>query len=349
MRIVVIGGTGFMGPHVVRRLCGAGHELTLFHTGRHEVEMPAGVRHVHSELGGLPVSGIPGELRAIGPDVVLQMVPVGACDAQLVMDAFKGVAGRMVAVSSMDVYRAYGVLHNKEPGPMEPLPLTEDPALRSHHYPYRHTPPREPDDPERWIDDYDKILVERAVMSDPSLPGTILRLAMVHGPGDRQHRLFKYVKRMYDGREVILLNEKGARWRGTRGYVENIAGAIALAVTDERAAGRVYNVGECDALTEAEWVLEMGKLVGWQGRLVVVPDERLPLAFNADQHLVADTTRLRRELGYAEDVPRAEALRRTIEWERANPPEELDPSQFDYAAEDAILAEIESTRATPQA
>jgi nucleoside-diphosphate-sugar epimerase len=168
---------------------------------------------------------------------------------------------------------------------------------------------------------------------------------MVHGPGDRQHRFFKYVKRMYDGREAILLNEKGARWRGTRGYVENIAGAVALAVTDERAAGRVYNVGESDALSEAEWVLEIGKLVGWQGRLVVVPDECLPLAFNAGQHLVADATRLRRELGYAEEVPREEALRRTIEWERANPPEELDPAQFDYATEDAILGETESTRA----
>jgi len=32
-----------------------------------------------------------------------------------------------------------------------------------------------------------------------------------------------------------------------------------------------------------------------------------------------------------------EALRRTIEWERANPPA-YEPAQFDYAAEDAALA-----------
>ena len=41
------------------------------------------------------------------------------------------------------------------------------------------------------------------------------------------------------------------------------------------------------------------------------------------------------ELRFSEPVPLAEAIRRTIEWERANPPEECNPYQFDYAAEDA--------------
>jgi nucleoside-diphosphate-sugar epimerase len=250
------------------------------------------------------------------------------------------MAGRVVALSSMDVYRAYGLLHNKEPGPPEPLPLTEDSPVRTNLYPYRASPPRPPDDPEAWIGDYDKILVERAVLGDSSLPGTVLRLAMVHGPGDRQHRLFKYLKRMQDGREVILLNEKGARWRGSRGYVENIAAAIALAATDERAAGRLYNVGEPGALSEAEWVAQIGGIVGWQGRIIEVSEDLMPLAYNADQHLVADTTRIRRELGYTETIPVQEALRRTIEWECSHPPDTLDPASFDYAAEDVILAEI---------
>lgn len=340
MRIVIIGGTGFMGPHVVQRLHDLGHDITLFHTGQHEVELPAEVRHVHSDSAGLPITGISDELRTIEPDVVLHMIPVGASDALLLMDAFSGSAGRVVAISSMDVYRAYGVLHNKEPGTLEPLPLTENSPLRTRLYPYRTTPPRDSSDPERWIDDYDKILVEQAVLGDPSLPGTILRLAMVHGPGDRQHRFFKYLKRMRDEREVVLLNEKGARWRGTRAYVENVASAITLAVTDERAAGRVYNVGDPDALSEAEWVAHLGEVVGWHGRIVAVPADRLPLAFNTDQNLEADTTRIRHELGYEENVPRQEALRRTIEWEDAGSPDKLDPSQFDYAAEDAILAEI---------
>jgi hypothetical protein len=40
---------------------------------------------------------------------------------------------------------------------------------------------------------------------------------------------FTYIKRMDDGRPVILLDEAYARWRWARGYVENIAHAIALA------------------------------------------------------------------------------------------------------------------------
>jgi len=73
----------------------------------------------------------------------------------------------------------------------------------------------------------------------------------------------------------------------------------------------------------------------------VLPTARAPahllIPGNLDQHWVADTSRIRAELGYAEPVSRAEALRRTIEWERANPPA-YDPAQFDYAAEDAALA-----------
>jgi hypothetical protein len=43
-------------------------------------------------------------------------------------------------------------------------------------------------------------------------------------------------------------------------------------------------------------------------------------------------------LGYAEGTAPDEALRRTVAWERANPPEQIDPALFDYAEEDAALA-----------
>src|SRR5436190_8561175 len=88
-------------------------------------------------------------------------------------------------------------------------------------------------------------------LNAPELPGTVLRLPAVYGPGDRQHRLFPYVQRMHDGRPAILLEHGRASWRWTRGYVENVARAIALAVVQEHATGLIYNVGEAEALTEA--------------------------------------------------------------------------------------------------
>jgi hypothetical protein len=42
----------------------------------------------------------------------------------------------------------------------------------------------------------------------------------------------------------------------------------------------------------------------------------------------------------ADLVPREEALRRTIAWERGNPPDGIDSAAFDYAAENAALAEL---------
>jgi hypothetical protein len=56
---------------------------------------------------------------------------------------------------------------------------------------------------------------------------------------------------------------------------------------------------------------------------------------NTAQHWEADSARIRRELGYSEPVPLAEAIRRTIAWERAHPPAEFNPYPFDYATEEA--------------
>ncbi len=340
MRILIIGGTRFIGPYVVRRLCEMGREITLFHRGQTEADLPAGVKNILGDRQHL--ADLSGEFRRLAPQVVLDMIPFTGQDARAVVSVFRGIAQRVVAISSQDVYRAYGKLIRIESGPVEPVPLAEDAPLRQRLYPYRGETPRDQKDPRRWMDDYDKILVERAVVGEPDLPGTILRLPAVYGPRDPQRRPFEYLKRMDDNRPTILLEKGLAGWRWTRGYVENVAAAIALAVTDDRSAGRVYNVGETDPLSEAGWVREIGLAAGWSGRVIAVPRERLPTHLvtdvNTGQHLVVDTTRIRRELGYREPVPRDEALRRTVAWERAHPPDTADPGQFDYAAEDAVLA-----------
>lgn len=49
-------------------------------------------------------------------------------------------------------------------------------------------------------------------------------------------------------RPAILLDESLSRWAVTRGYVENVAATIAMAVVNSRAVGRTYNVADSDAL-----------------------------------------------------------------------------------------------------
>ena len=51
---------------------------------------------------------------------------------------------------------------------------------------------------------------------------------------------------------------------------------MALAATDERAVGRIYNVAEPQLLTEAEWVRRIGQVAGWSGEVLVVPKDRFP-------------------------------------------------------------------------
>ena len=93
-----------------------------------------------------------------------------------------------------------------------------------------------------------------------------------------------------------------ARWKCPRGYVDNVAAAIVLAVTDDRAAGQVYNIAEPIAFTEAEWVHRIGEVAGWRGEVVTVPRNRIPLPYRVEQSLDTDSGRIRRELGYAEPV-----------------------------------------------
>jgi nucleoside-diphosphate-sugar epimerase len=342
MRILIIGGTRFIGPWVVRRLSDTGHEITLFHRNPTQTGLPAGIKHILGDRQRLP--DFAGEFERLAPQVVLDMIPFTEGHARVVMSVFKGIARRVLAISSQDVYRAYGGLIGVEPGPVEPVPLAEDAPLRQKLYPYRGETPRDQQDPRRWMDDYDKIPVERVVMGEPDLPGAILRLPMVYGPGDPQRRLFNYLKRMDDARPAILLEQGLASWRWTKGYVENVAVAIALAVVDERSTGQVYNVGETETLSETEWVWEIGRAAGWNGQVVALPQERLPAHLATDmntaQHLVVDTSRIRGELGYVEPVSRDKALTRTVAWERAHPPDKVDAGQFDYASEDAVLARL---------
>jgi nucleoside-diphosphate-sugar epimerase len=337
MRVLLIGGSGFIGPHVAGALERQGHDVVVFHRGTTSARQQiVGDRRALGEHAGV--------LRAAAPDVVVDLILSSGEQARELNRVFRGATNRVVALSSCDVYRACGILHGSEPGPLEPVPLTERSPLRTA---LRTYPPEQITMLQQvfgWLDDeYDKIPVEREILGDPELPGTVLRLPMVYGPGDPLRRFLPVVKRVDDRRPAILFEERFARWRGPRGFVENVAAAIALAAVDERAAGRVYNVGDRESPTELEWAERIASAAGWSGRFVTLPADRMPahllMPGNTDQHWTIDTTRIREELGYGEPVAQAEAILRTIEWERANPAGP-GPHAFDYDAEDAAIHRV---------
>jgi nucleoside-diphosphate-sugar epimerase len=339
MRLVLIGGNGFIGRCVAAQLIQQNHAVAVFHRGTKPV--PAGAESLRGDRNQLNASAP--ELNRFAPDVVIDLTLSSAQQAEELMKIFRGATQRVVMLSSMDVYRAVGISHGTETGPLQELPLTEESELRRtlHLYP-----------PENlqilrktfgWVtDDYDKIPAERVVMNHSELPGTVLRLPMVYGPGDPLHRFYPVVKRIADQRRHIVFPETMAAWHSPRGYVENVAAAIALAATDERAARRIYNICEQPSFSELEWARKIAAAMKWKGDFVVLPDDRTPPHLqklgNAAQHWTASSARIRQELGYQEPVALEEAIRRTIRWEVENPPTEALPAQFDYAAEDAAVA-----------
>jgi nucleoside-diphosphate-sugar epimerase len=332
----VLGGTGFLGPEVVRHLVAGGCAVTVFHRGPREADLPAGVTHIHGDRDR--IGAFADEFRRISPDVVVDMKPMTEAHAQGLVATFAGLVERVVIVSSTDVYRAYGRLNLTEPGPPDALPLTEDAPKREKLYADRDTKPHDRADS---LELYDKILVERTVAAEPRFTTAILRLGMVHGP--RSYRHYPYVKRMHDGRPAVILAESWARWRGTLAYSEDVGAAIALVVMRSEARG-AYNVGDALPTAMAQLAAAVGIAAGWDGRIVAVPDAELPERMRPGagltQELILDTTRIRRELGYAERVPLHEGLRRTVRWMREHPPGPDDPMgrlQLDYASEDAIL------------
>jgi nucleoside-diphosphate-sugar epimerase len=341
MRILLIGGNGFMGRFAVADLQRRGHALAIFHRGiRAE---PDGVHQIRGDRSQLSANAT--EVKRFAPDVVVDMVISSGPQAEELMAIFRSVARRVVMASSMDVYRAIAISHGTDNGPLQELPLTEDSELRRGLHPYSAESLRLMRTIFPWVtDDYDKIPAERVVMNYPELTGTVLRLPMVYGPGDPLHRFYPVVKRIADERSHIIIPRTLAAWRSPRGYAENVAAAIALAATDDRAMGRIYNVCEEPSFSELEWAQKIASEMHWEGKFVLLPVERTPPHLrkpgNTAQHWTASSARIRYELGYDEPVEIEEAIRRTIQWEKENPPPAASSlAQFDYEAEDAALAE----------
>ena len=339
MRILLIGGNGFIGSFVAAALLERGHVVGVFHRGTKPA--PAGVIEIRGDCNQLHASAE--ELKRFAPDAVIGLILSSGSQAEALTNCFRGATQRVVMLSSIDVYRAVGISQGTESGPLQEVPLTEDSELRRNLHPY---PPEQMEVMRKvfpWAtDDYDKIPAERIVMCDRKLPGTVLRLPMIYGPGDPLHRFYPVTKRIRDGRRHIVFPATLADWRAPRGYVENVASAIALAATDDRATGRIYNICEEPSFSELEWARKIASAMHWKGEFVILPVESTPPHLikrgNAAQHWSASSARIRHELGYREPVAIEEAIGRTIRWDLENSTavEFLPP--LDYAAEDAAIA-----------
>lgn len=313
MQVMVLGGTGFIGPAVTEQLSGLGHEVTAV---SRRGGSGGGATHVAADRGDV------GKIVALAADrrveVVIDLLAMSRAATQPLLDALSGVVRRYVLASSGDVYRQYGALHRLETTPIRER-LDEDAPLRTHLHPYRGAQPRAPGDPEAWLDRYDKVPIEAAVRMQAGLEHAIVRLPMVYGPRDRQRRFSWALRPMAAGEPVVELDSAWADWRTSYGYVDDVAFGLALAATHPAAAGRTYNLAPTDAVDHAAWAARFAEATGWDGEVRRLPREAVPEgvrgaldALDLSVPMVLDSGRIRAELAYAEPTPLPEAIARTL-------------------------------------
>jgi nucleoside-diphosphate-sugar epimerase len=322
LRVIVLGGTRFIGRAIVEELAAAGHDLLIVHRGNLEpADMPA-VEHLHIERTHLVAHRQ--ELAAFGPDAAIDCRALTRADAETVLEALPSDI-RLVVISSVDVYRAFGALNqNLE---TDPVPLDEASPVRPTRYPYRGQTP--------GLEQYDKLDVE-----DVYLPrgATSVRLPMVYGEHDYQLREEFLLRRVRAGRDRIPFGS--GSWLACRGYVRDIAHGVHLVLNTPAAAGEVLNLCEDRTYSVRMWSQLILDAAGSAAELVRVADDVLPEDLKPtgtlSQHIPVSAQKARSMLGWTTSDP-AESLRTTVRWHLANPPSNPD---LDFSADNAALGTV---------
>lgn len=305
MKILIIGGTGFIGRHLVEGLKDQ-YELIVLHRGNSSTG--ASYTSIQADRRELP--SLRKTFERLKPDVVIDLIPYFAQDAWNVIHTFRQISRSVIALSSGDVYRSYEVFKNNLEA-LNTIPSDEEDQLRLHLFPYRGT-----DKNNFLLEHYDKILVEKILQCQKELDTTILRLGAVYGAFDSQRKLEEYIQPMISGQPKIAINEAKAHWKWTRVFVKDVVQAIRLAIERSKVARhQVFNVGERVALTQLELIEKLKELTQWEGQIEVV-QEPSPENFNYAQHILPNTDKIRDTLNYAEQFSLEEGLAEAIAFER---------------------------------
>ncbi len=177
--LLVLGGTGFIGPHLVRHAVDRGHRVTIFTRGRRSAVLPAGVVHLIGDRDG-QLGALAGQRwdavvddSATNPDWVRQ-------STQLLADR----VGRYLFTSSTGVYYPY-----LERGADESTPVR-----------------LEVTDPEDGSETYGvaKARCEREVQRTFGERGVVVRPTYIVGPGDTTDRFPYWPLRFQRGGEVLI-------------------------------------------------------------------------------------------------------------------------------------------------
>lgn len=323
MAVALIGGSGFIGTEVARRLLLRGLAPVVVARGRHPLDLPQGaIFEAADRMDGPALLAL---FRRHQVDTVIDIFALGLLNTRAVLEAAGAVGARYLLLSSVDVYANYGGLLRRESPPIQFEPARETDPLRRFRYPYRGNPNRPQGVSAELFEDYDKIVLEEAALGDPRLAATIIRAPMIFGPGDKQHRFAWAIEAVRQGGSIAV-DERAAHWPNSYGFVTDVAEAMVQAALSPIAAGRIYNVGQAFVRTPLGWLERFAGLLGHDIDIEIVPPAARGLLWqraevmNLSYPLTLDTSRIRSELDFTEPIAEDAALRLTIAAETASPP-----------------------------
>ncbi len=298
MRLLVTGASGFIGPHVVAELVGAGHRVATLHRG--PALAVAGVEHTAAD-----VLSEPARAAAHAADAIVHLAGQGDVQASFsrpfeynrlnalgtlnVLEGARGSGAHVVMASTQRVYRASdGRL--EEEAPLEPI----DPYAVSKLV------------AERWCRMYAELL---------GVPTTVVRLFSVYGPGQvgqgTSGVVSIFLARALRNEPLVVQ----AVQRRDLTDVSDVARGIRLAIEQPSAVpvARVYNLATGVGTTLEELARLVCQVV--DSRSAIVP----PGTSAAEGDRVADVRRARIDLGYLPEVSLEDGLRRMVAWARERP------------------------------
>lgn len=220
MRVLVVGGTIFVGRAVVAELLAQGHEVTVFHRGKHEqpfgdrVQELLGDRRAYDGLGGIFAG------RTF--DACIDTCGYVPEEVKALLDALEGVTERYLFCSTCSVY---------DYDRLSEMPLNEDAPLVEE--------PPESDKPGADYG-YQKVRCEREALGRERFETTIIRPSYILGPHEPYYREPYFFERAEAGRPVYLPQGGGNVFNF--GDVRDLARVFVRAIDEVMTCGRAYHV-----------------------------------------------------------------------------------------------------------
>lgn len=315
-RVLVTGGCGLLGSHLVEHLLRSGHRVTIFDNVPVPAEQSAAREHARFVEGDIRDAARLASAAA-GAEVIYHMAAVVGVDRYLadpldvidvnfsgtrtVLDTALRTGARVVMASTSEVFG-------------------KNPAV-----PWREESDRVlgPATATRWAYSSSKALAEHmafAFARQHGLAATVIRYFNVYGPRQRPAFLIsRSVHRALNGRPVVVYDRGGHTRCFT--YVEDAVRATVLAGTRPAAAGEVFNVGSMTETAVREVVGLITELTARDDVQTTSVDTSVALGAGYEDlpRRIPDTGKARTVLGWTCRTSLADGLTRTIEWARGNP------------------------------